>query len=59
VGEDLVAHLGLVLMGRRGRWKARRGSSAALGAGSRGGWEIPVRGAKSGNARQGRLPRGP
>jgi hypothetical protein len=38
-----VAHLGLVLVGRMGRWKARRGSSAALGAGRRGGGEIPVR----------------
>jgi hypothetical protein len=32
---------------------------AASGAGRRG-WKIPARGgAKSGNARQGRLPRGP
>jgi hypothetical protein len=37
VGEDLVAHLGVVLVGWRGRWRARRGSSAALGAGRRGG----------------------
>jgi hypothetical protein len=36
-GGSLVAHLGLVLVGRRGRSKARRGSSAAPGAGHRGG----------------------
>jgi hypothetical protein len=32
-----VAHLGLGLVGRRGRWKARRGSSAMPGVGHHGG----------------------
>jgi hypothetical protein len=36
-GGGLVAHLGLGLVGRRGRWKTRRGSSVAPGVGHRGG----------------------
>jgi hypothetical protein len=39
-GGGLVAHLGLVLVGRRGHWKARRGSSAAPGVGHHGGGEF-------------------
>jgi hypothetical protein len=35
-----VAHLGLVLVAQRGRWKARRGSSAAPGVGHHGGGEF-------------------
>jgi hypothetical protein len=36
-GGGLVAHLGFVLVGRRRRLTARRGSSAEPGAGHRGG----------------------
>jgi hypothetical protein len=36
-GRSLVAHLGVVLVGRMGRWEARWGSSAAPSAGHRGG----------------------
>jgi hypothetical protein len=39
-GGGLVAHLGLGLVGRRGRWKTGRGSSAAPGVDHRGGGKI-------------------
>jgi hypothetical protein len=35
-----VAHLGRVLVGRRGRWKARRGSSALAAAAAENSGEV-------------------
>jgi hypothetical protein len=40
VGENTVAHIGLILVGWRGRWRARRRSSAGPGAGHRGGGNL-------------------